>query len=149
MANNIKFDNFELNIYNRHLESLEGIDRFKNLRKLRVFNSKIASLKFSGCTGLKFLQISNSRVFSLRDMGCFNSLESLILDNNPLQSLEGIEVLKTLEFLHLVVNNGEGIKFYEPVCQLENLKTIISEYEIKDAKRFITLVKRLNFLENL
>lgn len=82
-------DYFYLNLNDKMLDSLEGIEVFKNLEELHCSWNNIESLE-----PLRYLK----------------NLKKIICNNNKLETLSGLEYLDKLEHLDCRANNLKDIK---------------------------------------
>jgi Leucine-rich repeat (LRR) protein len=106
----------ELNLYNKKITSLEGIENCTKLTWLSVGNNKLTTLTgIEKCINLKYLYCYNNQLTSLKGIENLSKLEELNCNNNQLTSLKGIKHLSKLEYLdcddnQLPLNNYKNMK---------------------------------------
>ena len=95
-----------INVFEKDIESLEGIGYFKNLRYLYCDNNKLTSLDLSNNTALESIQCPNNQLTSLDVSGC-NNLQTLLCEQNNLTSLN-ISGCSGLYWLYIYQNQIKG-----------------------------------------
>ena len=80
----------EIQCDNQYLIDLDGVQEFKNLKKLWCYGNNLTSLNLKGLDVLKELSCFNNNLTSLNLEG-LNNLEELYCENNklPYEDLEG------------------------------------------------------------
>jgi hypothetical protein len=87
----------EINGSITNLTSLKHINTIQNLELLSLTNSKIKSiLESTMLTKIKTLDVSSNKIESIVDICENNSIERLVIDDNPLASFNGLEKLTAL-----------------------------------------------------
>lgn len=86
------------------IESIEGIEVFKNLESLTLAGNLITDIEaLSSLKSLRILDLQNNRVSDLKPLEALNELEILLIRNNPVDNLDALEHnfpnLKTTDFL--------------------------------------------------
>ena len=76
-----------LDVSNKNISDLTGIDEFTALEHLECWNNQISSLDVSGCTALEILLCDDNQIISL-DISGTSSLTTLECPNNQLTSLD-------------------------------------------------------------
>ncbi|EGV45071.1 T9SS type A sorting domain-containing protein [Bizionia argentinensis JUB59] len=92
-----------LNIYNKSIHDLTGIEAFSNLKNLYVYNNNISHLDLSKNIALRILDIENNSLETL-DISQNLDLVEIYVSNNLLHSLN-VEHLFELELLSSNLNN--------------------------------------------
>jgi hypothetical protein len=110
------------------MNSLEGINTFKNLKYLECKSYRPSTLDLSGLVNLTYLNCRQSRLITLDVSGLLN-LEYLVCSFMPLTSLN-VSGLKNLEYLDCSINQLTTLD----VSELVNLKYLNCE-----ANEFTTL----------
>lgn len=72
-------------------------------------------------SNLRSLDLANCRIAAIQQVVPFKQLRHLVLSNNPLISIEGIQQLSRLQILHL---GGTSLTDYRPLYALKNLKEL-------------------------
>lgn len=87
-----------VNVYQKGIQSLEGIGVFSNLKSLNCGKNQLTQIDLSACQQLTFLDCAHNNIEKIY-MQNNNKLESLICSNNQLTQLElqGKEVLQYLD----------------------------------------------------
>ena len=91
-----------LDVNNKNITSLTGIEDFIALTNLWCYQNQLTSLDFSSNTALEFLYSSNNQLTSL-DVSNNTALEFLYCFNNQLTSLD-VKATNHLEILHCFNN---------------------------------------------
>ncbi len=88
------------------LKDLKGIEFFKNLESLTVYNtSKILNInEIKNCTALRNVSLSYCNIQSLSGLESLNNLTKLTLNNNNISNLKPLENLTNLTELNLENN---------------------------------------------
>jgi len=76
-----------LNVFNKSIADLKGVEHFAALRELYCDNNQLTSLDVSGCTALTRLWCYNNQLTSL-DVSNNTALQDLECNNNQLTSLD-------------------------------------------------------------
>ena len=77
----------EINVSDRNISNLTGIEHFTALTSLRCYNNQLTSLNVSDCTALTYLNCNENKLTSLDLSGC-TALETLECNGNRLTSLD-------------------------------------------------------------
>lgn len=127
----------ELNLYNKNINSLEGIENLVNLSKLNIKNNNISDISaLSKLTKLKYLDIGNF----LHGHIYYNS----ITDITPLKSLTNLE---TLSLSGLILTDIDAIS---SLVNLKELNLYYSLFKVdRNATSNISPLKNLSNLEIL
>lgn len=91
----------ELNCNTKGIKSVEGMQYFKNVKKI---------------------DISHNLIMKLPDLSGLNNLEELYVHDNQLDTLPGVEYMSNLRFLEIGDNNIRNISKLEFLSNLEVLK---------------------------
>jgi hypothetical protein len=127
----------ELNLYNKNINSLDGIENLENLTKLNIKNNNISNIyALSKLKKLKSLDIGNY----LHGHFYYNSIQ----DITPLKSLTNLE---TLSLSGLKLTNIDVISNLTNLKELEMYSTLLDWYT--DITPDITPIKNLSKLEIL
>lgn len=115
-----------LDLQYKKLTSLEGIEKFKNLKNLNVGYNQLTSLKgIEKLNSLTRLICQNNRLDSLDGVEKLEKLEKLWCDNNKLSSLDAIVNLKNLD--KIVYGSGNpALRKYWGISTVEGLRKFIS-----------------------
>lgn len=157
----------DLNLSNKNITDLKGIENFSKLRSLYISGCKIKNIKYIPYENLTNLKISNvneiedfSYISNFRKLynleitdGCLdkipeeiyelnNTLHYLTIKNNKLENITSISNLSNLTNLDI---SGNKITNITPICDLTNIKTLnISNNRIEDISSLSNL-KLINF----
>lgn len=127
----------ELDLFNKNITSLDGIENLENLTKLNVKNNNISNINaLSKLTKLKYLDIGNY----LHGFNYYNS----ITDITPLKSLTNLE---TLSLSGLQLTNVDAISNLTNLKELQMYATLLDWNS--DTAPDITPIKNLSKLEIL
>lgn len=87
-----------VNVYQRGIQSLEGIGVFTNLKSLNCGKNQLTQIDLKGCQQLTFLDCAHNSIEKI-DIQNNHKLESLICSNNQLAQLklQGTEALQYLD----------------------------------------------------
>lgn len=147
-------------------EMMERMKKTLSYNNGRVGNIKELSetVKQSGIIAaeVETLEICYSELTELTDFSEFTNLKDLVLHDNKLSVISGLENLKKLESLHLERNglvemNGVSSLlnleylwlFYNEITQIEGLENLFRLYELNLGRNKITEIKGLDSLANL
>lgn len=137
----------ELNLSNRYLLSIEGLERFTNLEKLDVSNNLLTNInEISKLPNLIELDIS------------FNQLENINLQNpllqkvqaesNLLTSVEFIEQIETLTYLDIRDNRVTDLAPLEKLINLSHLNIRDNQVSTLETLETLTQLRNLNIRNN-
>lgn len=148
----------ELNLINKEISDLTGIEHFRNLEVLNLTNNDIDDVsQLQTLKNLKELNLSFNQIIDL-DSANFDSitnlsLVSINLDHNlvedeeeiktRLSNIDLLEKFSSIEYLSLADNE---ISDFSPLYSLENLKELnLSENKLKD----LDFLEKMSNLEHL
>jgi Leucine-rich repeat (LRR) protein len=153
----------ELDLSNRDIESIAGIEHFRNLEVLNLRGNKLANISPLGSlTKLRSLDLANNRIVDL-EMANFDQvgrlpLIRLNLDQNAifiddlvvkqLSNIEGLAGFRTLQEISAV---GNQITDISPIGDLPNLTTInFSDNQISnlDGLQNLDKIEYVNLRQN-
>lgn len=127
-----------LDLTNKEIEDLSGIERLSNLEELNISFNKIVTIKhFKQLKKLRKLNISNNLIKSINPIKELLFIEELDISNNQ---IEDISVLTNLSKLRIIIMNCNFIKSLTPVQFLTNIEILEAE---------TNLIKTINPLQNL
>lgn len=132
-----------------HIKSLAGLESFKNLKKLVIYNGEFTDLTpILGLTNLEDLQISGAtKISGLEQVGKITSLKTLAVSNCNLKTLKGLENLKNLETLY--VGNTENVPSSSAKNHIEDFSALekisLKELNIRNSK----YLENLDFIKNV
>ena len=136
-----------LDLSNKELTSIDGIEIFENLFDLDLSNNNIKDI--SPIKKLKSLYMINLSNNNIKDVTFFKELTEeksmwyINLSNNKIKDISPLKNLKTQYGFDLNISDNIGVTGYE---ELENLTSInISRCNIKDVSKFKNSTK-LNYL---
>ncbi|WP_050607466.1 leucine-rich repeat domain-containing protein [Clostridium niameyense] len=110
----------KLELSNRHIKNIEGLDSLRNLTYLDLSDNEIIDIKPIGAINkLDKLIIHNNKVESIKPLEDLNNLKELDLSNNNIGEITILYNLTSLERLDLSNNNIVNIK---SLASLINLK---------------------------
>jgi Leucine-rich repeat (LRR) protein len=118
----------KLNVSEKNIHSLKGIDQFSNLKSLLCDGNQLESLDLTGLMNLRDLSCKRNQIKTL-DVNHLGSLEALRCDRNQLTSL-AIYDLKSLKYLRCSYNQLTSLdlrglpSLYELSCDYNQLTTL-------------------------
>lgn len=138
-----------LNFRNKSIEKIKGLEKFKNLTNLNLNNNKIEDIAaLKNLSKLEILDLSNNilkddqikiigniktlkelnlknnkKITNIVDMSKLNNLTILDLQDNKIQSLNGIQSLENIEKLRISNNNIESINELKQYVNIKELKS--------------------------
>ncbi|NFQ73566.1 DUF5050 domain-containing protein [Clostridium botulinum] len=133
----------ELNVHNKNIKSLKGIEYLKNLTKLDISDNNIKDIsRLKGLDSLELLNLYNNNIEDISPISNMEKLKDINLSKNKVKDIsylkdlklhhldlrdnkiENIEVLKdktSLQHLYLANNS---IKDFLPISNLKNLQIL-------------------------
>ncbi|MBM7835573.1 leucine-rich repeat domain-containing protein [Clostridium sardiniense] len=166
----------DLDLSNLNIESIEGLQYCKNLKRLYLNKNKISDLNpLKDLTSLQTLSLSENNIKDLSGLKNLKNLNLLNLSNNILVNIDELYNLKELEVLILMNNNisdltpltnllklnylilGKNkITDLIPIKNLEQLEmlnlgdnNISNINDIKNLSKLETLILENNFIEDI
>ena len=131
----IDFGVDNLDLQYKKLTSLEGIEKFKNLKNLNVGYNQLTSLKgIEKLNSLTRLVCQNNRLDSLDGVEKLEKLEQIWCDNNKLTTLEAIIDLKNLNKIMFGSGNPYLRKYWYIGSEEDLRKFIKNELSGADVK---------------
>lgn len=95
------FADTELDLRNKDLDSLDGLEWFPDLNDLDCRNNNLINLDgIENCKKLERILLSNNKLQSLKGLEKLKEVWNLHVNNNNLNDFEGIEDLKNLSGSH-------------------------------------------------
>lgn len=134
---------------NEHIKSLSGLEYFKNLEELNIFNGEYTDLTpILGLKKLTKLYMSGStKIPSIEPIGELTSLKELAIANCNLKTLKGLEKLNNLEILFIGITNNvpssSAQNHIEDFSAIQKLP--LKQLNIENAK----YIENLDFLKNI
>lgn len=138
-----------LNLNHNHINDFSKINFFPNLQSLQISHNRIfqiPSFKYPQQLKLRLLNLSDNPLKKLAGIAQFNTLESLVLDNNPVQeTVSEIQHLTNLTSLSLgnTQLQSSHVSFLKKLTQLSHLN--LSDNQLEK----ITFLKKLKQLKTL
>lgn len=118
LENIIKIEVFPDN----NIDSLEGIEKFKNLKTLFINGNLIKNFKgLEKSKEILLISASNNKITSLEGIENLKKLKILEISNNRLINLDGIENIKNLDYINCSMNQLVSL---EQLKKLKKLKSI-------------------------
>jgi Leucine-rich repeat (LRR) protein len=88
----------ELDISGTKINSLEGIQYFKNLRYINISNCEVDDIKpLSSLKGLMTVNLTNNKIVDISSLEQLTNLHHLYLNGNPVKDISVLYKIKTLE----------------------------------------------------
>lgn len=133
VANGPKLDFVELDLEDREIFTLNGIEKYKNLQQINISYNKLTNLEilsnhkyqvqieahhnmlsnmldFKPSVSIVHLDLSHNNIAKMEDMSKLQYLHTLLLSNNNIHTIEGIKKNTTLKTLDLSYNRLELIE---------------------------------------
>lgn len=91
--NNGEIDKFEtdeitsIELYNKNIRSLQGIEKFPNLKKIHIYESNIKNIDLNNNLKLTYLYLENNEITSL-DLRNNVNLDTLHFENNMIETID-------------------------------------------------------------
>ncbi|CAF3743510.1 unnamed protein product [Adineta steineri] len=76
------------------------------------------------CRNIIILNLNNNNLTNVRNFGVFTQLKILLLAQNQIHSLDGLQSCENLETLNIAGNNLTGLKSLSPLLQLTQLRSL-------------------------
>ena len=113
----------KLEINNRQITDLKGIEKLANLKELELRDSGLTDVKsLEDLTQLEVLFLTENKLTNVNYIGNLRNLKVLALENNELTDVKGLEKLTKLEWLYLENNNLTKVQIAELQKALPNCK---------------------------
>ncbi len=130
-----------LYLQNNRIESMRGVEYFKNLRTLNLSQNRIKKIEgLDSLSKLIEINLSDNNIEVIENLNHLKLLKTLDLKKNKIKKIEGLNGLKNLEKLDLSHNYIENIEGLDNLVSLKRLN--LSYNKIKE-------ISGLNNLENL
>lgn len=133
----------ELNVHNKNIKSLKGIEYLKNLTKLDISDNNIKDIScLKGLDSLELLNLYNNNIEDISPINNMEKLKDINLSKNNIKDIsylkdlnlhhldlrdnkiENIEVLRNkISLQHLYLANN-SIKDFLPISNLKNLQIL-------------------------
>ena len=133
----------ELNVHNKNIKSLKGIEYLKNITKLDISDNNIKDISYlKGLDSLELLNLYNNSIEDISPINNMEKLKDINLSKNKVKDIsylkdlnlhhldlrdnkiENIEVLKNKTSLqHLYLSNN-SIRDFSPISNLKNLQIL-------------------------
>ena len=115
-AESVKF----LNLSNKGITNLEGLQYFKNLNHLQLHQNEIKDLTaLSTLTNLQILALSDNYIEDISPLANLTGLKSLNLNNNQIEHLKPLSNLPILYYLYVANNNVTDITEVDHLKELD------------------------------
>lgn len=115
----------KLDLRNKSLIKIEGLEEFYNLESLYLSNNKIKEITgLETLEKLRFLSLDNNEISKMQGFENLKNLRTLSLNNNQIETIEGLEKLTKLTSLNLNNNNIKQISGLENLESLEILSLV-------------------------
>ena len=102
----------ELNLSDKNIKHLDGLEFAKNLTNLLLNNNKIKDTsKLSHLRNLTNLELSNNRIEDLSFLSKLTKLKSINLDFNNIYTIPNLSELKELAVINISNNNINDFSF--------------------------------------
>lgn len=139
-----KFENLvDLNLHNNKIEDITSLKKLEKLEKLDLSNNNLkdSQIKTIGnITSLKELNLKNNKkITTIAEMAKLNNLTILNLEDNQIQSLNGVQDLGNIEQLQLSNNNIKSINELERCINIKHLN--LSNNNISDMTNILNMKK--------
>ncbi|WP_061316289.1 leucine-rich repeat domain-containing protein [Clostridium botulinum] len=133
----------ELNVHNKNIKSLKGIEYLKNITKLDISDNNIKDISYlKGLNRLELLNLYNNNIEYISPINNMKKLKDINLSKNNVKDIsylkdlnlhhldlrdnkiENIEVLRNkISLQHLYLANN-SIKDFSPISNLKNLQIL-------------------------
>ena len=138
-----------LDLNDKKISDLSGIEAFKKLKGIQIKNNNISSLEpLSELTDIYYLYMDNNKVETLIPLAGFVNLRSFIAPNNSITNLEGILELSALMTVNLSGNNLGNAEDIREMTSLEELYLANIGMEDVGALSELVNLKKLNISSN-
>ncbi len=122
------FSNLEyLDLSNNNINNIDSICGLQNIKTLNLNNTKVTNegiTKISNLTNLEQLAIGYTKITNLEQITSLNKLKTLTIKGNNVENIAPISSLENLEQLNISYNNLNNIK---PLANLTKLKVLWCE----------------------
>ncbi len=134
----------ELDLSERGIEKLDGIEVFRNLRILNLENNPLQVISpLSQLDKLQELNLSNTAITDFRILGKLRKLQNLNLSENDIFDISPLKSLKNLIHIDLSLNKIEEISSLSQLTDLRELN--LRENAISDIS-VVAYLKNLTYL---
>ncbi|MGO5093901.1 leucine-rich repeat domain-containing protein [Clostridium sp. LCP25S3_F10] len=162
----------ELNVHNKNIKSLKGIEYLKNITKLDISDNNIKDISYlKGLDSLELLNLYNNNIEDISPINNMEKLKDINLSKNKVKDIsylkdlnlhhldlrdneiESIEVLKNKTSLqHLYLSNN-SIRDFSPISNLKNLQILYLSHNYSSnydyAKDYYNNLKDRDFKLNI
>lgn len=115
-----------LNLSNKGLTNLKGIEYLKNVKELYLDNNNLEEINnLKSLTNLKVLHLQRNFISDISPLANLTNLEELSLNGNRISSLQPLSGLVNLQKLYFTENNITDIN---PLKNLVNLNSLYMKY---------------------
>lgn len=133
-----------LNLENKNIVHLNGLDKFTNLSSLNLANNQINNLFYlRKATKLVTLNLSNNQISNLAPLSSLENLLSIDLGNNFISDVAPLSKLTKLKIIDVRHNSISDISSFSTLSELMTL--YLQENRIED----VGCLSKLEKLENL
>ncbi len=110
-----------VDLSNRNMSSLEGIEIFSNTYEINLSNNNITDITpVKNLTSLYSIDLSNNKIKNVSPLANLSDLYHINLSNNNIKDISPISKIKN-DFIELDVSNNVGITGYEKLKNVEIL----------------------------
>ena len=106
-----------LNLSNKNISSLKGIEKYYNLTKLDLSNNNLEDINLlENLTNLENLYLNNNNITDITPLSNLTNLYKVVLNNNNISNIEGIinlENLKCMDLSYNKINDISNINDFE------------------------------------
>ncbi|MBM7557780.1 leucine-rich repeat domain-containing protein [Halanaerobacter jeridensis] len=118
-----KINKLDLSLF--HLESVEGIWIFENLKYLDLSCNSIQDVsELNNLTKLKVINLEQTKVDEISKLNQLTNLEILALNHCDVSNISVVENLQQLQELYLSYNEIRELEQLEVLLELPNLKAV-------------------------
>ncbi|WP_304341502.1 cell wall-binding repeat-containing protein [Metaclostridioides mangenotii] len=139
----------ELNLENKDITNIEGLQYCKTLKTLKLSSNEISDIsQLKDLTSLNYLDLSSNEISDINLLEGLTSLKNLYLGLNKISDISSIKDLNSLISLSLYSNEISDISYLENLTSLTYLD--INSNKISDISSLegLTLIKELNLASN-
>lgn len=121
-----------LNLNNRNISNLKGIENCINVTSLNLDNNNISNVGLlRENRSIKHISLNNNKLTNIDSLFSLSKLQEIKVNDNKIQSLKGISNLKSLEWLFIENNCIEDFSEAEMMADTQNLMGSISGQNIE------------------
>ncbi|EJO5346818.1 leucine-rich repeat domain-containing protein [Clostridium botulinum] len=134
----------ELNLHNKNIKSLKGIEYLKNIKKLDISDNGISDISYlKGLDSLESLNLYNNNIDNISSISNLSKLQYLNISKNKIADISYLKSLNYLQHLDLRENKIEYINALDGKISLVHL--FIANNNIRD----FSAISKLKYLKSL